>query len=596
MFASKLNELFQYLGAKNGQVAKLAGFDRTNISRLRSSGRTPGKNSPTIRKLVTGLYLYTVDRNRLGDFCRYIGADPDGSAEEISDTIREWLYKGEPEEGRKTAVSRTRPHSSRKPKPAYHFFGDRLDAVMKLTDLSNTRFSHEIHMDTSMISRFRTGVRTPVPGSSITRTISSVLFERAEVSGKLGDLAELMDVPVGMPDEDALHEWLFDDGHIPDREAGIAEGLLEIFDTFSAEAPLPAPEDAMAKKIAQTDQAVYLGREEMRNAVLRFLFDAWKGNAELLLLYSDENQEWLTGDRDFLMRWSALMSACVKNGTRIKIIHNVDRDLSEMTDAIRSWLPLYISGMVEARYSSGKRNSRFSHTIFLCPGMASIEAFHPIGTEAAGIYHYYTERPLLEASLCRFERMLEAAGPLLKIPAASVYESGSDITVIQNGLSVATMPEELVRSFEEPALYEEWKILQKTLLSRLEKTRVNECVTLADNECLLSGKVPVEQLNGIRELFYTPEKYAMHLRNIVRLSETYPGYRFHVLPEMPFSNMKLLIADNMASIVHSKRPDLSFGVAHALMCRAFRSYAGSLMEQNRMNRNTLRKIFEGEYI
>ena len=116
--------------------------------------------------------------------------------------------------------------------------------------------------------------------------------------------------------------------------------------------------------------------------------------------------------------------------------------------------------------------------------MASIEAFHPIGTEAAGIYHYYTERPLLEASLCRFERMLEAAGPLLKIPAASVYESGSDITVIQNGLSVATMPEELVRSFEEPALYEEWKILQKTLLSRLEKTRVNECVTLADNECL----------------------------------------------------------------------------------------------------------------
>ena len=51
MFTSRINDLFQYLDAKNGQVAKLAGFDRTNISRLRSSGRTPEKNSPTIRKL-----------------------------------------------------------------------------------------------------------------------------------------------------------------------------------------------------------------------------------------------------------------------------------------------------------------------------------------------------------------------------------------------------------------------------------------------------------------------------------------------------------------------------------------------------------------
>ena len=46
MFTSRINDLFQYLGARNGQVAKLAGFDRTNISRLRSSGRTPESRDP----------------------------------------------------------------------------------------------------------------------------------------------------------------------------------------------------------------------------------------------------------------------------------------------------------------------------------------------------------------------------------------------------------------------------------------------------------------------------------------------------------------------------------------------------------------------
>jgi hypothetical protein len=156
------------------------------------------------------------------------------------------------------------------------------------------------------------------------------------------------------------------------------------------------------------------------------------------------------------------------------------------------------------------------------------------------------------------------------------------------------MPEELVRSFDEPRLYEEWKMLHDALFFRLKKAKVNECVTLADDEDLFSGKVRVEQLSGIRELFYTPEKYAQHLRNIIRLSEEYPAFRFYALPETPFPNMKLMIAGDMTGIVHAKRPELSFGFNHPLMCRAFQSYARTLMEQYRMDRNTLRKMLEGK--
>jgi predicted nuclease of predicted toxin-antitoxin system len=304
----------------------------------------------------------------------------------------------------------------------------------------------------------------------------------------------------------------------------------------------------------------------------------------------------LTGDKDFLMRWASLMSACVKNGTRIKIIHNVDRDLSEMTDAIKNWLPLYMSGMVESWYSTRTRNPRFSHTIFLCPGKACIESFHPVGTNAQAVYHYYVDWKILEVCRSGFDSMLEASGPLLKIPASIIYKGDSDITIIQNGLSVATMSEELVRSFNEPSLYEEWKTLQDALLFRLKKARVNECVTLADDEDLFSGKVRIEQLFGVRELFYTPEQYAMHLRNIIRLSETYAGYRFYALPETPFPNVKLMVADDTACIIHAKRPELSFGLNHPLVCRAYRSYAESLMEQHKVDRNTLRKTLESKCI
>lgn len=144
--------------------------------------------------------------------------------------------------------------------------------------------------------------------------------------------------------------------------------------------------------------------------------------------------------------------------------------------------------------------------------------------------------------------MLQTAEPLLKVPAASVYEGDSDITVIQNSLSLATMPEELVHSFDEPALYEKWKTLQDALFFRLEKAKVNECVTLADDADLFSGRVRIEQLDGIRELYYTPEQYSMHIRNIIRLSELYPNYRLYTLPETPFPNMKLMIADDTSCI------------------------------------------------
>jgi hypothetical protein len=407
-----------------------------------------------------------------------------------------------------------------------------------------------------------------------------------------------MNIPAVILDEDALHDWLFDDGQSQDRDAGIAESLLGIFDSFSSETRLsiPAPEETVDIGITQSTQTEYFGRDGLRKAVLRFLYAAWSEKAELLLLYSDEDQEWLTGDKDFLMRWASLMSACVKNGTRIKIIHNVDRDLSEMTDAIKNWLPLYMSGMVESWYSTRTRNPRFSHTIFLCPGKACIESFHPVGTNAQAVYHYYVDRKILEVCRSGFDSMLEASGPLLKIPASIIYKGDSDITIIQNGLSVATMSEELVRSFNEPSLYEEWKTLQDALLFRLKKARVNECVTLANDEILFSGKVRIEQLFGVRELFYTPEQYAMHLRNIIRLSETYTGYPFCALPETPFPNMKVMVANDTACIIHAKRPELSFGLNHPLVCRAFRSYAESLMEQHKVDRNTLRKTLESKCI
>ena len=60
-----------------------------------------------------------------------------------------------------------------------------------------------------------------------------------------------------------------------------------------------------------------------------------------LYLFSDQNIDWITADKAFQQKWMSLMIQCVTSGVKIHIIHNIERNLTEIGEAIRSWLPLY---------------------------------------------------------------------------------------------------------------------------------------------------------------------------------------------------------------------------------------------------------------
>ena len=220
-------------------------------------------------------------------------------------------------------------------------------------------------------------------------------------------------------------EWLLEEKDTGSSSIHTAESLLGIFDSFTGEltmkisdSEMPVPEDFSDDK-----RTVYFGREGLRSAVLRFLTEAFQEKAQQILLYSDEEQGWMTEDSGFLRKWAVLMRACVRNGTQIRIIHNIDRDLSEMSEAIKNWLPLYMSGRIDSRYSTKPRGERFSYTVFLRPGRACIKAARVRGTQAEGIYHYYQGRRELEICEKEYRGLLDSTRPLIKTVAADPEES-----------------------------------------------------------------------------------------------------------------------------------------------------------------------------
>lgn len=418
MFKDRLNLIMDELEANNQDVANLAGIDRTNITRFRSGKRTAKYGSEMSRKLIRGLYRYAYKEKRTDVLEKITGCSTAGSEDKAVEEISRWMFEGMTNEAGLSVPS--------KRDIAARSFGERLNAAITLSELSNVRLSQLINTDASLISRYRSGLRMPRVNSEMIVPLEQVLWKHIHKKGKVDELARAMKCDKEDLNEEAFFKWLFDYSMYKDVNISAAERLLDIFESYSAETGLKLPDvDPILNGPEIKDRSdVYFGNEGLRSAVIRFLAGVVKDSAQELWLYSEEDMSWMIGDETFRMKWAVLMSECVRRGTKIRIIHNIDRKLDEMIGAIESWLPLYMSGMIEPYYCTRIKDSRFLHTIFLCPGKYCIEACNVPGTGNEGIYNFYDDEPRLKMYRYAYDKLLENSKPLLRFNVTD--NNGSD--------------------------------------------------------------------------------------------------------------------------------------------------------------------------
>ncbi|MBO5550838.1 MAG: hypothetical protein J5966_02670, partial [Lachnospiraceae bacterium] len=472
---------------------------------------------------------------------------------------------------------------------------EKLNRVMALCDLSNIRLSQLLNVDASLISRFRSGLRTPKSNPGMALRLTEILWQRIRSIGREAELSEIISPEHGEIDEKAFYTWLCNFDTISDNASLSVEKLISTFDMLSSNpseiADISEPDNTYAAAIPEdVGRSIYRGIEGFRDSVIRLLKSAASSDAKELLLYSDENMDWMVADLSFRSMWASLMVKCIKKKIRIRIIHNVDRDFSEMCEAIISWLPLYMSGMIESYFCKKPNGKRFSHTIFLCPSIACIEAFHVIGSENEGIYHYYTDESLLRACGNAYEMLLNASLPLVRVaePAFRVSPKG-DITVIQNSLSVATMPREVAESFDSPSLMKEWQYRQAAFHNSIKEDHVYECIPLPSFDNVPAEAAAVEALPDTGTLLYSQKQYAAHIRNIIELLKNHPSYIFYPLSENPFPNVKIIVGSDYIKVTSTVQPRFSLIFTNPMMYEAFRKYVDKLTDHCSINRSELIK-------
>ena len=601
MFCERLNQILNLLDVTSGDFARFAGCDKSYISRMTSGTRVPKNGGAGAWRIVDGIYACADENGKTNEICRLICCKEQYSAAEIKTQIMAWLYDGE-----NAADKKIKPPQEKVP---YRVFGEKLDAVMELAEISNIRLGKLVSIDASYISRFRNGLRSPKSNPQTMNTICASLLRRIGEQNKMKQLSALMKAdPDDLTDEEEafsrFHDWLYDTEK--NDSSSVIEKLLENIDTFSIDTKtrLPSFETVAAEEAAKSKDAAYFGSTGLQNAVLRFLCDVISGGGKELYLYSDQNMNWLT-EPAFRLKWAALMLGCVQSGVKIHVIHNVDREITEMIEAIISCLPLYMSGMIRSYYCKKQKHSRFSNTVFLCPDIACVKGSNVIGTEdRSGEYRYDTDPKLLEIHQAAFEGLLDDAKPLVRIysdlESEGLIQTGnSGMTVLGTALSFATMPKETLVSILERCGVDEtvknrtfsvWESRKRLLNVTIKESFVHECIPVADEESLFGNKV-LTDIPGLN-VAYTPKEYAEHIRNIIALSDESPKYRFCALPDAPFANTQIVLSDELVTVSRLNAPQVTFLISHPAMYEAFVAYADRITARYKQDKLTTKRLLE----
>lgn len=399
MLYEKIDLLMNLLNAGSADIARLTNHSPTSFSRLRSGSRVPKQNSPTIRHFTEGILLFASETNQMNKLCLLIQCK---SAENLTESMIDWLYSDQTPKPMQDNTDRITK------------FSGKLDMLMKLAEMSNGTLASASEIEYSYVSRLHRGERFPKSGSESLKRICDALFSKIEKDGKLTALSEQTAIPPENLSASVMRDWLC--GFTDNIDIVSVRNFIGSIEKMTAE-PQRFPESSVIPDNIISEY--YIGSTGLRNAVTRFLSSVQEG--QTLLLYSDHPMDWMTGS--YKAQWAALMFRCLQMGVHIRIIHNVDRNISEMLTAIQSWLPLYLSGLIEPFYNLKQRGERFCHTLFLCPDNAAISGCSTDGAECE--YAYVTNSDRLHRLETEFSLLLENSRPLLSADTKPQYPDGT---------------------------------------------------------------------------------------------------------------------------------------------------------------------------
>lgn len=269
-------------------------------------------------------------------------------------------------------------------------FAEKLSLLTGVYKISNSRLARAIHVDTSLVSRWKTGERIPSALSPHIAAVASFFVQTDAYPYQRAYLDKLLAVLLREhKDADqqtrihALASWLTSGDarelpDMPERMAISADGPDQLVGSIrqavsGAAGPqpvLPSGSQAGWSEAVQpgtpAQSMLYRGLDGRRQAVVNLL-QSVLGQDETceLLLVSEEPMDWLLGDPAFTRHWASLMLQMIRRGHQITVIHIVNRQSQDIALIVDYWLPLHLAGHMQSFYKPHYDDPAIRQSLFI---------------------------------------------------------------------------------------------------------------------------------------------------------------------------------------------------------------------------------------
>ena len=441
------------------------------------------------------------------------------------------------------------------------YIGRKLDFLMTLTDTKNNALAKALNFDSSHISRIRRSERGLPHRRSFVDPAATYFARHIREPWQIKAAEETITAGEPWPTSEVkqaamIAAWL----------TGEETEILSVSKSRSEDSP------DVASSLPGRGRYYYYGRQGKRAAVERFLTQLIDlPEPTTLLLYSDEGMEWLAEDPDFALRWRGLLTAFLQKGGRIRIVHNLSRNIGEMLQAVQQWMPLYMEGTIEPWFCPRVRDGLFLQSRFIAKGIAAVVSTSVEGQRGQAGNIFIDNHEMVRALEKEFDALLAHCRPLMKsfrqdrsleffLEWARLEKEADDMISLRRLPSLATLPEETAAAMGarlgSNRLQEYASASAGRFRQLLESGHTaTEILHLPDPETVRSGGAvfPMWDFFGSNPLHYRPEELAAHLTNTIRLLQQEEGYRV-ILTDAPGEGINLQVKGATGALVYPSAP------------------------------------------
>ncbi len=480
---------------------------------------------------------------------------------------------------------------------------EKLDFLMNLTNTKNVALGKALSFDPSYISRIRSGSRGTPKNQPFSREVAAYFSRNIKDTYQIEAVSKMIfgsdALPIDKDDlENSLYKWL-EQGSGNSEQAPVVNLISDITNMLdSGKGQVPSVDISFDDSVITTapdDKIVpmnaFYGNQGKREGVKRFLMTlVMKKKPFRLFLYSDEDMSWLYENPEFSREWAMLLLQLLKNGSRIQIIHTISRDLVELMEAIRKWMPLYSTGAIEPYYCPKLRDGVYRRSLFIAQGHSALVSTSVENKTDDMVNLLVRNTDVVAALEKEYSNYFELCRPLMKMFSAKNRDVFMDLLLnedvsdgqfyMSNPLpSIWTMPEGLAKKLAEkagdPAIIKVAAKMRKNMTSLLENGgKITEIISrnMTGNELEKGMTLPLSDMIGSAEYIYSAEDYICHLKGTQRLCDKYEGYRVFISDNIPSTLLVMSHSESDTIIAGASVPTAAFCIAHRQFSFAFYEY------------------------